>query len=193
MSPQFLIANAEQLLPYAILLVAFLLLVFQSELARNRLFDAPVLGLLILFAGFRDAMTPDLERYREMYEGIGSGGSFPLEPVFVFLSKLLNWIGFDYHALFFVFTFLTLLFIYLGIRNYTSHVYLSLLLYTLIPACFLNLFVEMREAGAVAVAFYATSVWNRKDIRFRYRMPAVLALAVAHFEPRTSIMAMKPK
>jgi len=181
MSPQFLIANAEQLLPYAILLLAFLLLVFQSELARNRLFDAPVLGLLILFAGFRDAITPDMERYREMYEGIGSGASFPLEPVFLFFSRLLNWIGLDYHALFFVFTFLTLLFIYLGIRNYTNHANLSLLLYTLIPACFLNLFVEMREAGAVAVAFYATSVWNRKDINFRYRMPAVLALAVLSF------------
>jgi hypothetical protein len=192
MNPQFFIANAEQLLPYALLLLVFLILAFQSELARNRCFDAPVLGLLLLFAGFRDAMTPDMERYRQMYEAIGSGESFPLEALFVFLSRLLNWFGFDYHALFFMFTFLTLLFIYLGIKNYTSHVKLSLLLYTLIPACFLNLFVEMREAGAVSVAFYATSVWNRKDIRLRFRLPAVLALAALSFAFHTSAILYWP-
>ena len=176
MSPQFLIANAEQLLPYGFLLLAFLLLAFQSELARNRFFDAPVLFLLVLFAGFRDTMTPDMERYRQMYESIGTGESIALEPGFVFLSKLLNALGLDYHAFFFAFTFITLLFVYLGIRNYTCHVKLSLLLYVLIPACFLNLFVEMREASAVAVAFYATSLLNRKDIRFR--IPIVFTLAL---------------
>ena len=177
MSVQFFIENAAQLLPYALLLAAFLFLAFQSELARNRVFDAPVLALLVLFAGFREAMTPDMERYRQMYEGIGSGESLPLETSFVYLSKLLNWLGLDYHALFFLFTFFTLLFVYLGIKNYTTHVKLSLLLYTLIPACFLNLFVEMREATAVAVAFYATSLWIRNDIKLRFRLPAVLALA----------------
>jgi hypothetical protein len=170
------VANAEQLVPYALLLLAYLFLSFQRELARNRLFDVPLLGLLAIFAGFRDAMTPDLERYKEMYESIGSGNSLPLETSFVFLSKILNRLGFDYHALFFMFTLITLLFVYFGIRNYTDNVKLSLLFYTLIPSCFLNLFVEMREACAVSIAFYATSLLNRKNLRFK--VPIVVGLAM---------------
>ncbi len=175
MSIQFFIANAEHLVPYALLLLAFLLLSFQGELARNRLFDAPVLALLVLFAGFRETMTPDMERYKQLYKSIGSGNSEPLETSFVFLSQVLNRFGFDYHVFFFSFTLVTILFVYFGIRNYTEHVKLSLLLYVLIPACFLNLFVEMREACAVSIAFYATSLVNRNGIRFKKTILVVLA------------------
>ena len=80
-----------------------------------------------------------------------------IEPSFLLFCKVLNGLGFDYHALFFVYSFITLVFVYLGIKNSTGHVKLSLLLYVLIPSCFLNMFVEMREVCAIAIVLYAMS------------------------------------
>lgn len=172
-------ANAGHLFPYALLLLVYLFLAFQSEVLSNRMFAVPALGFLLLFAGLRGAMTPDLERYRLLYESIGASNHVLIEPSFVLISKILNSLGLDYHALFFVYTLITLVFIYCGIRNYTEQIKLSLLLYVLLPACFLNMFVEMREVSAVAIAFYATSVLKQPPSRSRtIRFIAFAALSV---------------
>jgi hypothetical protein len=164
---QFYIANVGHLLPYAVLLIAYLLLSSQSELLKSKIFAVSALGLLLVFIGFGEVKTPDMERYREMYEALGAGYFFAIEPSFIFLSVVFNALGFDYHILFFTYSFITLTFIYLGIRNYTNYIKLSLLFYILVPACFLNLFVEMREVSAVAIAFYATSLLRHKNIKLK--------------------------
>ncbi len=174
MNLQFGIDNIGNLLPYGILLLAYLLLSFQSELYRSRFFAVPALGVLLFFVGFREAMTGDMERYAQMYEDFRHPNLVSLEPSFSFLSRVLNAMGLDYHALFFAYSFITLFFVFLGITNYTRHVKLSLLLYILLPAYFLNMFVEMREVCAVSIAFCATGLLNRKEIRLR--VPTFLAL-----------------
>lgn len=167
MSFQFFIANVGHLLPYVALLMGYLLICLQSEIVDKRLFAAFALTLLVLFTGFRGAMTPDLQRYRLMYENIASPDAVSMEPSFLVISRSLHAIGFDYHALFFTYSFITLLFVYLGIRNYGQHVKFSLLLFILLPGYFLNMFVEMREVCAVAIAFYATSILRRTEVRHR--------------------------
>jgi hypothetical protein len=162
---QAYLENIGHLAPYGALLFLYLLLSFHSELFKNRLFAVPALGALLLFAGCREAMTPDLEHYQMLYQAFDSASldlTF-IEPSFLFLCKSLNALGFDYHALFFVYSFVTLVFVYLGIKNSTGHVKLSLLLYVLIPSCFLNMFVEMREVCAVAIVLYAMSLLGRED------------------------------
>jgi hypothetical protein len=157
-------------------------LCFQSEIQKSRLlFGAPVIGTLLFFAGCREAMTPDLKRYKELYESFNSLEASFIEPSFYFFSKFLNWIGLDYHALFVAYSFITLLFIYLGIRNYTEHIKLSLLFYILIPSCFLNMFVEMREVCTVAIVFYATSILRSRDARFRIARTIVFAILSVAF------------
>jgi hypothetical protein len=159
--------------------VAYLLIAFQGEVVRSRTFSVvAALGILVIFSGLRGTMTPDMERYAFIYNQPLSPSS-GVEPSFFLLARLLRAMGFDYHALFFAYTLITLLFTYLGIRNYTSHVTLSLLLYVLLPGYFLNLFVEMRELSAVAIAFYAMSVLKRKHIKMR--MPLFLALMILAF------------
>jgi hypothetical protein len=162
---QAYLENIGHLAPYGALLFLYLLLSFHSELFKNRLFAVPALGALLLFAGCREAMTPDLEHYQMLYQAFDSASldlTF-IEPSFLFLCKSLNALGFDYHALFFVYSFVTLVFVYLGIKNSTGHVKLSLLLYVLIPSCFLNMFVEMREVCAIAIVLYAMSLLGRED------------------------------
>jgi|GEM_PF-1909810 hypothetical protein len=174
MIAQLNIDDIGSLLPYGILLLVYFLLSFHSELQKNRFFAVPVLGVLLFFVGLRGAMTPDMQRYREMYENSKTMDFNSIEPSFLLISRFLNAMRLDYHALFFTYSFITLFFLYLGIKNYTHHVKLSLLLYILLPGCFLNMFVEMREVCAVSIAFYATSLSNRKDIKLR--MPLFLAL-----------------
>jgi hypothetical protein len=164
---QFYVANIVHLAPYGILLLVYLLLSFHSELLKDRFFAVPALGVLLLFAGFREAMTPDLEHYQMLYQASDSLELTFIEPSFLFLCKCLNALGFDYHALFFAYTFVTLVFLYLGIRNSTDQVKMSLLLFVLIPNCFLNMFVEMREVCAIAIVLYAMSLLRGKEKKFK--------------------------
>jgi hypothetical protein len=126
-------------------------------------------------------MTPDSEEYRRLYESISSFDVGFIEPSFLYISKSLLAIGMDYHALFFVYSFLTLAFTYLGIKNYTEDIKLSLLLYILIPSCFLNMFVEMREVCAIAIVFYATSLLYCGQRRFRVAKCAAFAVLSVSF------------
>ena len=174
MSFQFFVDNAVHLLPYVLLLLAYLLLSFQSELVSRRVFAFSSIGLLVLFVGLRGAMTPDMHRYMWMYEDYTGSAATTLEPSFFVLSHVLHALGLDYHALFFSYTLITFVFVYLGIRNQTSHVRLALLLYVLVPGYFLNLFVEMREMCAVAIVFYAVSVFRRTEMR--HRLPIFVVL-----------------
>jgi hypothetical protein len=118
-----------------------------------------------------------------MYQDPNSLNAGALEPAFFVLSNLLHALGLDYHALFFCYTLITFVFIYLGIRDQTPHVKMALLLYVLLPGYFLNLFVEMREMSAVAIAFYAIAIFRRRQMRLRLPMFfGLAALSVAfHF------------
>ena len=186
MNPQLFIDNIGNLLPYGILLLIYLLLSFQSELQRNRFFAVPALAVLLFFVGLREAMTPDMQRYAEMYKNARNLDFGAIEPSFLLLSRFLGAMGLDYHALFFTYSFITLLFVYLGIKNYNRQPKLSLLLYILLPGYFLNMFVEMREVCAVSIAFCATSLLKRKDIRLR--VPIFLALVALSISVHYSAM-----
>jgi hypothetical protein len=175
MTLQFFIDNVAHLLPYMFLLVAYLLLSLESELVSRRVFAVSSVTLLLLFVGLRGAMTPDMQRYMWMYQDPNGSEANALEPSFYVFSHVLHALGLDYHAMFFCYTFVTFIFLYLGIRSQTSHVRMALLLYILLPGYFLNLFVEMREMCAVAIAFYAIAVFRRKHMRFR--LPIFFSLA----------------
>lgn len=175
MNLQFAIASIPHLWPYFLLLAAYFLLSFQSELLNDRTFGVYALTLLIFFAGLRDAITPDMKRYALLYQEANGLGPPVLEPSFTFLSRLLYILGFDYHALFFSYTAITLFCVYLGIRNQTRYTKLALLFYVLLPGYFLNLFVEMRQMCAVAITFCAIALLKRKNMRMR--MPIFFGLA----------------
>ena len=183
MSLQFFIGSLPHLVPYLLLLLAYLVISFNSELLENRIFAAPILILLTVFVGLRGIMTPDMERYSWIYQHPNGADADALEPSFYVLSHVLHALGLDYHALFFCYTLITFVFVYLGIRNQTPHVKLALLLYVLLPGYFLNLFVEMREMSAVAIVFYALTVFRRKGMKMRLPIfSGLAALSVAfHF------------
>ncbi len=158
----------EHILPYIVLLAAYIALSFASDLFKNRLFHLSAIALLIIFAGFRDIMNPDMDRYRLLYESSGtlSYSNF-LEPSFVYISKLLHVSGFSYHAMFLVYSCITISFVYCGIKNFTGYIKTSLLFYILTPGLFLSSFIAIRESCAISMAFYATSLLFRDSVPLR--------------------------
>lgn len=161
-------ASAIQILPYLVFLAAYVILCASSELTRNKWFHFAALTLALLFAGFRNALSPDMERYRFYYEHYRAGDYTKLiEPSFVLISAVLSNLGLDYHALFFFYTLVTLGFVFAAVNNLTTYTKTSTLLYILIPHLFLGLFIEMRQECAVAVVFYAMSLLYKEDLNFR--------------------------
>jgi len=174
-------SNFVHLLPWALLLAAFLLLSFHAELTSRRIFVLASLALLVVFAGLRQPFTPDMLRYRYMYEDPDLLSAGYIEPSFILISKALNALGLGYHSLFVAYTAIALGFVYAGIGNLTRHLRLAVFLYIAIPACFLNLFVEMRQVSAIAIAFYATSILLSPQTRHRLLKVCAWALVSIGF------------
>jgi transmembrane protein EpsG len=151
------------ILPYFIMLFNYIILSLTSYVSKSRVFFYLAILIIILFVGFKDIMSPDFERYAYMYENIESFGFDASEPFFIIMSFFLKSFGFDYYALFFIYAFLTILFILLGIREFSKHHAIAMLLYLLVPGFFLNMFIEMRQILAVAMVFYAVGlILNKK-------------------------------
>jgi hypothetical protein len=175
MNPQS--ATPLQLLPYLVFLLVYVVLCLTSELTRRRFFHLSALGVALLFAGFRNTISPDMERYRYFYEHYQNDDYQKLiEPSFVLVSTVLNKLDLNYHSIFFFYTLISLCFVSAAIKNLTGHVKTSMLLYILIPHLFLNLFIEMRQECAVSVVFYAISLFRHKQIRLKKTRILILAL-----------------
>lgn len=168
-------------LPYLVLILVYILMAVTSGLTRIRFFHDTAVGLMICFAGLRDDITPDADRYRYFYEHYtDSNFQRLMEPSFFWISRVLNSIHLNYHAIFFLYTLITIVFIYAAVRNFTKHVITSMFLYLTIPHLFLGLFIEMRQDCAAAIVFYAMSLRRMEDVRFRTaKIAALAALSIA--------------
>jgi len=145
----------------------YLSLSLLSYLYKSRIFWFIGLFYIFFFACFKDIISPDFVRYAYTYENIENFNMLVFEvfePVFFLLSKLAP----NYYFLFFYYEFLTLLLILLGIKNLAKHIEFSFFIYLCIPGLFLNTFVEMRQSLAVAVFFYAVSLFlmNKKLLAY---------------------------
>ncbi|WP_299229703.1 EpsG family protein [Sulfurihydrogenibium sp.] len=163
------------ILPYFIMLFSYSILSLTSYFSKSRVFFYLAILIIILFVGFKDIMSPDFERYADTYENIENYGFYVFEPFFGIMSFFLKNLGLDYYALFFIFAFLTILFILLGIREFTKHHAMAMLLYLLVPGFFLNMFVEMRQTLAVAMVFYAVGlILNKKRLGYLFTFLSII-------------------
>lgn len=156
----------EGILPYLLIIAVYLAMSFFSELYKHKGFWVIGLIFVLFFVGFKDKMSPDLERYAFMYENYGMLSPKWIEPGFIFTAFILNKLEFSWVALFFVYSSLTILFIVLGIKNFTDKVIFAFLIFLFVPGFFLNMWVEIRQMLALSLAFYAVSLIN---VNTRYK------------------------
>lgn len=161
-----------------ILFVAIImaLLIFNSAIKTNiNIFQWFVFALLVFFVGFRFETGYDWVMYRNFFEyntfhdGIEFG--------YVFFIKFLRYFFDDYQSLFFFTALVTYIFLFLGIKKYTKHTSIALILFLLIPGLFLNSLTIIRQELAIAIAFYAFSfLVDRKFLNYFILM--ILAFSI---------------
>jgi hypothetical protein len=117
-------------------------------------------GILVLIGGFRDRIGSDYISYMNWY--IKGTRDDNVELGYLAIMKVFRFMDLHYHFLFFFVSFLTYLFAYLGVREYTKKSSLSLVLYALIPVMFLISFTTIRQSLSVTIAFYAFSYLLQK-------------------------------
>lgn len=143
---------------FYILLVAVILCLFfiaYKYPTSEKAISLTLLGIMILIGGLRDRVGWDYNSYINWY--IKGTRDDSLEFGFLRIMQVFRYLNFDYHFLFFFFSFFTYVFAYLGIRRYTKKSSLPLVLYVLIPVLFLGSFTYIRQLLSVAIAFYAFS------------------------------------
>lgn len=172
--------HAYLLIPYVLLVFIFVALYSSGVLFKVRIFKYFAILLLIFFSGFKEAMSPDLTRYSEMFQNSSVLSIKYIEPGFVIITKALKLLSGDYHLLFFTYAFLTILFLCLAIKKLTPYVGFSLLIYLIIPGYFLNTFVEIRQMLAVSIFLFATTFLIKENNRLKFVLWSIIS-AMFHY------------
>ena len=126
-----------------------------NKIKINHLAIFGALGSVIVFAGFRYEIGYDYPKYLAGF--LFDSELKHWEPLFNFLTRLIREINFglDSQALFVLFSFLTIMILFISIKRLTPYYRTSLIIYLLIPGLFLNSFSVVRQAIAMAIILYA--------------------------------------
>jgi hypothetical protein len=133
-----------------------------------------------MVSGIREDVGYDFKNYISFY-------LFNSAPEFGFnlVNKGLKTLGFNYHAMFFLYSLVTIVLVCKGIEQYTSHAKIAFLLYILIPGLYLNSFSIVRQSVAIAILFYGYRFLHNKKIG-RYIIVALTATSF-HYSSLFSI------
>ena len=161
-----------------ILLVAIImiLLILNGTIKTNINFlQLIVLALLTFFVGFRFETGYDWAMYRNFYEYDTFHSD--IEFGYVFFIELLRFFFDGYQSLFFFTALVTYMCLYLGIKKYTKHTGIALVLFLLIPGFFLNTLTIIRQELAIVITFYAFSFLIDKKY-YKYFLLMLLAFSI---------------
>jgi len=112
-----------------------------------------VFFIAVCLSGFRDYVGVDFAKYVDWY--IKMTRDDGMEVGYVAVMKLFRALNLSYHSLFFLFSFLTCLFVFLGIKKYTLQTNLAFLIFLLLPGLYLNSFSLIRQSFSVSICFFA--------------------------------------
>lgn len=136
-----------------IIFIAILLIANSYIKTTFNLFALLAIISIIFFVGFRFETGYDWVMYRNFFENDYFHGS--IEFGYVYLIKALRAFFDNFQSLFFASAFLTYVFLFLGIKKYTTHIGIALFIFLLIPGFFLNTLTIMRQELAISIALYA--------------------------------------
>lgn len=149
---------------YTCLFAVSLLLAFLStyDFPQRRFRTKPLPALFFLSGlviavvfGVREGFGTDYyEVYVSGYSDISSGQGSRFEPGFVLLCKLLVWLGFDYHSLFFVTSCMVVALVYLAIYNQSKDIVLGVFIFLFGGFLFFSS-NGVRQAVAIAILLNA--------------------------------------
>ncbi|MDI3545109.1 MAG: hypothetical protein PWP68_526 [Rikenellaceae bacterium] len=145
-------------LPYMLfLLIILVLAILYQRGDRNLKYISQFLIIitLSLFIGLKPPFSADLKNYCGMFKAINDGYPVLIEPFYIISSKILGLIWDNCLAIFLWYSFLTVCFFHLIIKNYSVNYALSFFILFCLPFLFLNAFgVEIRQVLALVIFTY---------------------------------------
>ena len=173
----------EFYLIYIFYIALLLLLNFYLKGKRNGL-EIFALISITLVTGLRNYTGYDYATYVYIYEsGIFDAG---YEPGFVLLMNILRAFGLSFYYMFFIFGLATYIFLYLGIKKYTKHSGIALMIFMLIPGLYLNTLTIIRQELAVTICFYAFFFLKEK----KYKKYILLMLLASSFHYSSLVISI---
>lgn len=146
-------------------LVEFFLVFISFLKPRDLLFSRLYLIVAVLFAGLRLETGYDYFNYEDFFYNLDKYKDY-LEFGNYYLYKLLRFLELDAKVLFFLYSLITCVFIYLGfLKINKTKAPLYFLLFLIIPGLYLNFFSIIRQGLAVSIFFLATVTFI-KDNKF---------------------------
>jgi len=133
--------------------ISCLLLLDFSFRQKSNFFQIVAVILVIFISGLREYVGPDFDDYVRLYQD--KTHEDEIEFGFEMVMKLLQSFNLNYNFLFLLFSLLTCLFVYFGIKKHTLNVNIAFLIFLLIPGLYLNSFSIVRQSFSIAVSFYA--------------------------------------
>ncbi|WP_415639896.1 EpsG family protein, partial [Paenibacillus lupini] len=129
-----------------------------------------VIAFLLLGStyAFRDSLAVDDGVYINAFEYINKGWKFDIEFTYIWISKLVYQMGMSYKAVFFIYAFLSFIFLYNGVKKYCkSNFEKALFLSAFYGVVFITSMSVMRQFLAGCIVFYALAYYieQRKSKR----------------------------
>ncbi|KAA6352594.1 Transmembrane protein EpsG [termite gut metagenome] len=154
-----------------IFVIAVLLLIDYSRKSNGKI-ASMALFIVIIVSGIRENVGYDFANYVSFY--LLENAS---EPGFNLINRGLKLFGLNYHWMFILFSFATIIFVFKGIKYYTLHTNIAFFIYILIPGLYLNSFSIVRQAIAIAILFYGYRfLYNKKLVKY-----TIIVIAAASF------------
>lgn len=120
---------------------------------KNKLFQGAVFVLIVCVVGLRDYVGADYDDYVVWFKSRVRDQDFELG--FLALMNFFRIFNLGYKALFFFISFLTYLFLFLGVKKFTPNQNVAIYIFLLIPGMFLLSMNTIRQSLAVSICFYA--------------------------------------
>lgn len=128
--------------------------------------------LLIILAGTRVDVGMDYRSYVEIFEGIGRGEAYSLEPGFIILNQIINYFTDNPQWLFFISSAITLVLIYRFTAKYSVNFAYSVFLYFGLCLIFFS-FNTLRQFISIGIALLAFGpLLERRFLRYAFIMIA---------------------
>lgn len=150
-------------------IIAIVLLAIFLDEEKFKKYGIPIIFIsLILIGGLRNCLGLDDINYIEVYNNISAGNlsaTRNMERIYIYISRFLSMLGFNYKALFLLYSSLTFFFIYIALKKLElkKNEYVLFLL-SYLAFNFFPFLTTMRQALAMSIVFLAAVLCYKNKI-----------------------------
>lgn len=139
-----------------------------------------------LFYGLRIGIGNDYAQYENIYNQINISDYTAIEPTFILLSKLFYNVNDGFNVVVAIYTFLTFLFCYIGLKKYNIYNYIPVLLFSTGFVFFVD--NQIRQGLATAFFIYYSRYITSKEFG-KYVLCVAISTVFVHFSSAILLLA----